>query len=397
MENLRTSGGSVNRLFTKSLASGDVGYLITMPNNILTKPEKKWLDFVKEYTTKYNVPPTVERLESEFSDYMPVYTVDPLGDVYIQEVGQRRNTLVREFLIKEQGNLQDGADPYTAILELTERLSVPTTQIVNASDFDISEFTRMAKRHNFGFEYIDEITGGMTEGDLVYLFGRPGSGKTSVLINWIAKWAIQGLNILVISNEIRYNDFMFKILATISGVDQTSKRKGALSNTDLSLLRIAQNLLAVNNNLHVVTHPVTNVSNITSLLAERKVDILCIDGVYLMSPSGKPSSDWKDLAEVSRSLKQIANSNSICVVGVIQGSRVNENGLTSAGVAGTDAFLQDADILFGVQKNSVSPGERLVDFECVKNRSGVPGAVTLTMSYPLFDVWENDGDSKIRS
>ena len=49
-------------------------------------------------------------------------------------------------------------------------------------------------------------------------------------------------------------------------------------------------------------------------------------------------------------------------------------------------------------KNSVSPGERLVDFlECVKNRSGVPGAVTLTMSYPLFDVWENDGDSKIRS
>jgi replicative DNA helicase len=165
----------------------------------------------------------------------------------------------------------------------------------------------------------------------------------------------------------------------------------------LSLLRIAQNLLSVNNNLHVVTHPVTNVSNITALLAERKVDILCIDGVYLMSPSGKPSSDWKDLAEVSRSLKQIANSNSICVVGVIQGSRVNESGLTSAGVAGTDAFLQDADILFGVQKNSVSPGERLVDFECVKNRSGVPGAVTLTMSYPLFDVWENDGDSKIRS
>ena len=43
MENLRTSGGSVNRLFTKSLASGDVGYLITMPNNILTKPEKKWV------------------------------------------------------------------------------------------------------------------------------------------------------------------------------------------------------------------------------------------------------------------------------------------------------------------------------------------------------------------
>ena len=43
-----------------------------------------------------------------------------------------------------------------------------------------------------------------------------------------------------------------------------------------------------------------------------------------MSPSGKPSSDWKDLAEVSRSLKQIANSNSICVVGVFKGQKLTK-------------------------------------------------------------------------
>lgn len=380
----------MNKLFTKSLVVGDVGYLITMPNIILTKPELKWVKFIREYVAKYNTPPTVERLEKEFSDFMPVHTVDPLGDVYTQEIGQRRNTLVREYLIKEQDNLRDGADPYTSILELTNRLSVPSTQIVDVSEYDISEFARKAKRHNFGFEYIDEITGGMTEGDLVYLFGRPGSGKTSVLINWISRWAIQGLNVLVVSNEIRYNDFMFKILATIAGVDQSSKRRGNLSNADLTMMRVAQNILSTKNNLHVVTHPVTNVGDIAALLSERQVDILCIDGVYLMSPTGRASSDWKDLAEVSRSLKQTANSHSISVVGVIQGSRVNDNGLTASGVAGTDAFLQDADILFGVQKNSASPGTRLVDFECVKNRAGVAGSVTLTMSYPYFDVWEND-------
>lgn len=380
----------MNKLITRSLVNGDVGYLITMPNNILTKPEQKWIKFVRDYVVQYNVPPTVERLETEFPDFLPVHTVDPLGDVFIQDVGHRRNTLVREYLIKEQGNLQDGTDPYTSIVELTKRLAVPTTQIADVADYDITEFTRKTKRHNFGFEHVDEITGGMTEGDLVYLFGRPGSGKTSVLINWIAKWAIQGLNILVISNEIRYNDFMFKILATISEVDQGAKRRGTLTNTDLTKLRIAQKILAAKNNLHVVTHPVSNVNDVTALLSEKEVDILCIDGVYLMSPSGRQSSDWKDLAEVSRSLKQLANTQNISVVGVIQGSRVNENGLTAAGVAGTDAFLQDADILFGVQKSSASPGERTVDFECVKNRAGVAGSVNLTMSYPFFDVWEMD-------
>lgn len=380
----------MNKLFTKSLGEGNVGYLVTMPDNVLTKPEKKWLKFVREYLIEFNTPPTVERMEKEFSDFIPVHTVDPLGDVYNQEIGQRRNTLVREFLIKEQGNLQDGADPYKAIVELTKNLAVPTTQIVDASEFDISEYSRLAKRHGFGFEYIDEITGGMTEGDLVYLFGRPGSGKTSVLVNWIVKWSLQGLNVMVISNEIRYNDLMFKIHASIAGVDQSAKRRGTLSDADLKMIRAAQNYLSVKKNLSVVTHPVTNVGDITALLGERKVDILCIDGVYLMSPTGRPSSDWKDLAEVSRALKQIANNHSISIVGVIQGSRVNENGLTAAGVAGTDAFLQDADILFGVQKNSAAPGERTVDFECVKNRAGVPGSVTLTMTYPVFSVWEND-------
>ena len=85
----------MNKLFTKSLSEGNVGYLITMPDIILTKPENKWLKFVKEYIVSYNTPPTVERLEKEFSDFIPVHTVDPLGDVYVQEVGQRRNTRTR--------------------------------------------------------------------------------------------------------------------------------------------------------------------------------------------------------------------------------------------------------------------------------------------------------------
>jgi replicative DNA helicase len=380
----------VNKLFTKSLECNSIGFLISMPQQLFTKSELKWLGFVRDFTLKYSVPPTVERLEREFSDFLRVTSSDPLEDIYYQEVGHRRNTLTREALIKNSELLKDGEDPYSFIADLTKNLAVPTSEIIDASVFDVTEYMRSTRRYNFGFPYVDDITGGITEGDLVYLFGRPGSGKTSVLIDLIAKWAVQGLNVLVISNEIKYVDLMYKVHATIAGVDQTAKRKGALSNEDILKIRAAQNILAINNNLQIVRHPVTNVGQIIPLLTERKIDILCIDGVYLMSPSGKPSSDWKDLAEVSRFLKQTANNMGISIVGVIQGSRVNENGITAAGVAGTDAFLQDADILFGVEKESIAPGERVVGFKCVKNRNGIAGNVTLTITFPLFSVTENE-------
>lgn len=380
----------MNKLFTKSLEVRTISFLVTMPQKMYTKSEYKWLEFIKEFTLKYGEPPTVDRLEREFPDFLRVTTADPLEDVYMQEVGYRRNTLTREALIKNSDLLKEGDDPYNFIKELTANLEVPTSEIIDASIFDVTEYMRSSKRYEFGFPYVDEITGGITEGDLVYLFGRPGSGKTSILIDLIAKWSMQGLNILVISNEIKYVDLMYKIHATIAGVDQTAKRKGSLTDDDILKIRAAQNLLSVNNNLKVVRHPVTNVGQIIPLLTERKIDILCIDGVYLMSPSGKPSSDWKDLAEVSRFLKQTANNMGISIVGVIQGSRVNENGITAAGVAGTDAFLQDADILFGVEKEMTGPGERIVGFKCVKNRNGVAGNVSLTITFPVFSVTENE-------
>lgn len=378
----------MNKLITKSLEEKSVNLLLTMPEAILNRPEKRWITFIKTFVASYNTPPTIDRLEKEFNDFIPVQEEGPLFDIYLQEIAQRRNAITREEIIRHQETLRNGDDPYNFILDLTSRLSVPTSSITEASSFDVTEYLRKSKRYSFGFEHIDTLTGGAIDGDLIYLFGRPGSGKTSVLIKFIVKWALEGHNILVVSNEIRYVDLMFKVHATIAGVDQTSKRRGSLSSEDISKIRVAQHILSINKNLSIVTHPVSNVNDLSAIVNEKKVDIVCIDGVYLMSPTGKQSSDWKDLTEVSRSLKQLANNKSILVVGVVQGSRVNENGLSAAGVAGTDAFLQDTDILFGIQKESATPLERTVHFECIKNRNGSPGAVSLVMRFPHFDCWE---------
>lgn len=380
----------MNKLITQCLEEQNVSFLMSLPVKVLNKSEIKWIDFIKQYVLLYNVPPTVERLEKEFNDFIRAKSSDPLGDTYVQEVGKRRNTLTRESLIKNQGLLTNGDDPFNFINSLVKELEVPSEEILSAADFDATEYMRKYRRNYFGLPYIDDITGGISDGDLVYLFGRPGSGKTSVLIHLIARWALQGLNVLVVSNEIKYVDLMYKIHATIAGVDQSAKRKGTLTTKDISKIRIAQNILSVSNNLFVVKHPVNSVYSITPLLSERKVDVLCIDGVYLMSTNGKASSDWQELTEVSRYLKQTANNMNMSIVGVVQGSRASENGVTASGVAGSDAFLQDADILLGIEKEGVSVGYRTVGLKCVKNRNGIPGNCSLSISFPIFSVWENE-------
>ena len=131
------------------------------------------------------------------------------------------------------------------------------------------------------------------------------------------------------------------------------------------------------------------VTEVQGLLSD-ETDILCIDGVYFMSYSGTSSSDWKELTEVSRMLKQIATKRKIGVVGVIQANRSAENTTGLGSAAGTDAFTQDSDLLLGVNPSGFFNGGRTMNVISNKNRNGSPIATTINVSFPVVRLWENE-------
>lgn len=373
----------MNRLIGKSLEISVLDYILQIPPTMQTKQEIKWISWIRNYFNDFGSPPTIERFCNEFTDFVFVESKDPIADVFAMEIGLRRNTIMREWVIANTEELKDGKDPYNKLVEVIGKLQVPSRQIVSAENYDVSRFFDSVTMYKTGFKSLDENSGGIGKGDLVYIFGRPGSGKTTLLLSMIVKWILDGTNVVVISNEIRYEDIVFKLYAQMVGVDISAKRRNALTEIDKKKLLVAKHFLQINKNLRVVKGAISDVSQVSNFIDE-KTEILAIDGAYLMSKS----PDWKDLTSVSNTLRTISNNAGIAIVGVIQANRgaTEKTGLDN--VAGSDSFTQDADIILGVNPAGLITGGRSVNILSSKNRHGVPVQFSLNVTLPIVNMWE---------
>lgn len=376
----------MNRLIGKSLVVSVIDFIMQVPPAMQTKQESKWFDWIKKYFNDYGSPPTLDRFCSEFPDFVYIESKDPLPDVFAMEIGSRRNTLVREWVIANSEELREGKDPYKKLNEVIEKLQVPSQQVIAAENFDVSSFFNSVKMYKTGFKSLDENSGGIGKGDLVYIFGRPGSGKTTLLLSMIVKWILDGTHVVVISNEIRYEDIIFKLYAQMVGVDVSAKRRNALTDVDKKKLLIAKNLLHESKNLRVVKGAIKDVAQVASFIDE-KTEVLAIDGAYLMSKS----PDWKDLTNVSNTLRTISNNSGVAIIGVIQANRgaTEKTGLDN--VAGSDSFTQDADIILGVNPAGLITGGRTINILSSKNRHGIPIQFSLNVTLPIVNMWEEEG------
>lgn len=373
----------MNKLLTKSLQEGNIDFVLQIPPNLLSRQETKWFVWCKEYFQKFGVAPSLERFCNEFSDFVEILTIDPLEDVYENEVASRRNSMIRDWILSKSDEIRSGKDPYAELKQFVDSLSIPSSEIIDGGNVDLSLFTEKSITYKTGFQTIDERAGGFSRGDLVYIFGRPGSGKTSLLISLVCTWITQGINVTLISNEIRYDDILFRVYAQIAGVDISGKRGGTLTSTDVKRLLIAKNFLVAHRNLTVVKHPVKDVNTLTSFIS-KETQVLAIDGAYLMSKS----PDWKDLTNVSNTLKNISNSYGITIVGVIQANRAAAEKTNLENVAGSDSFTQDADIIIGVNPAGLIEGGRIVNLLSSKNRHGIPVDCALNITFPIVRMWE---------
>ena len=231
---------------------------------------------------------------------------------------------------------------------------------------------------------VDDYYGFELSGDGLFLLEDfTVTHNTTLLFSMIVSWVLTGKRVVVISNEIRYEDVLFKLYAHMAGIEQSAKRKNAITEIDKKRLLIVKNFLGVNKNLRIIKKPVHNVKQISSFI-ENDTDIVAIDGAYLMSKS----PDWKDLTEVSNALRGISNNYGVAIVGVIQANRsaAEKTGLES--VAGSDSFTQDADILLGVNNAGAIVGGRTVNILSAKNRHGIPLQFSVNFKLPVLYSWE---------
>ena len=335
----------MNKLITSSLLEGNVNYLTRFNLKLLNIIEIRYIDWIADYVSRYSKPPTLARFKTEFSTFVEIKSKEPLADLFQQEIVKKKNLYFRQKVMELEEELVKGSDPTDLVKHLNEIFTITVADVISNKTYDRATYFEKKESLPFFVPFLDRFLGGISPGDLVFITGRPGSNKTTFCEQMISLWALVGYKILYVTNENAPQEIMPKLDAFQSGFNPINYRYGTW--TDEDKLRVDASIYlqgTVEGAIEIVRDPVTQTKEIEALIKSIEPDIVIVDGTYLMSESGHLTGDWKVLQEVSRNLKRIARRTRTGILGIIQAARTAENTKVERDMlAGTDAFLQDAD------------------------------------------------------
>ncbi len=149
----------------------------------------------------------------------------------LEEASKKNDGQIGDLLIKHQRYVED-------IFNLQPNRDKTIGKILDEANKAIKEGSNIIE---FGIPFLDHSAGGMTRGELTVLGGRPGHGKTTLMLN-IAKSLInQGLRVLIFNREMTNIESIKKLMVMESRW---------LKYTDLRKRNIAQEVFDEVDKLH---------------------------------------------------------------------------------------------------------------------------------------------------
>ena len=135
-----------------------------------------------------------------------------------------RQIVVQAEKVKEEA-LANNSDIYSVIVNahslFGELISLQPSKTQDIEDMikDTLESikNKSTKLIKTGYPNIDKYSGGLTRGEITIIGGRPGHGKTTVMVNLLAKAIEQGQRAMFFSRELPNSELLKKILCLESG------------------------------------------------------------------------------------------------------------------------------------------------------------------------------------
>jgi len=210
-----------------------------------------------------------------------------------------------------------------------------------------------------GFTTLDEMTGGLHDGDLVVVAGRPSMGKTALAMNIAEFVAVdKKIPVGVFSIEMSKEQLALRLLCSRARISQHLLRTGRLKDSEWQRLTIAADPLG-DADLFIDDSPTLSSLEVRAkarrLKAQYNIGLVIVDYIQMMHGAGRIENRQQEIAMISRALKTLAKELDIPVIAVSQLSRMVEmrggdkrpqlSDLRESG-----AIEQDADVVMFVYR-----------------------------------------------
>jgi replicative DNA helicase len=248
-----------------------------------------------------------------------------------------------------------------------------------------------------GFDDLDQLTGGMSPGDLVLIAARPSMGKTSLAMNMAEHVAlVKQKPVAIFSMEMQKAAIAQRCLSSISGAGLRKIRDSwTIQDNDWTLL--SAGIARLNQSpLFIDDTPALTISSIRSralrLVSELSDEFpgglgaIVVDYIQLMGVDGRSDDNRNGQIEViSRGLKQLAKELGIPVFALSQlnrncDSRPNKRPVMSD-LRDSGSLEQDADLILFLYRDEVynkeSVDKGVAELIIGKQRNGALGVVRL--------------------
>lgn len=244
-----------------------------------------------------------------------------------------------------------------------------------------------------GFSELDHVTAGLEGGDLVYLGGRPGLGKTSLATNVacnLALAAAQGgpaQGALLFSLEMPRDQIAQRVICAEAHVDLLSLRRGQLTPEEWDAFDDAQAQLAgypfaVDDTSGLTVAEVLSRARVQQVeWAKKGIRLALVVVDYLQLLRGRAGKKYgtreAEVADISKDLKEMAKALGVPVLCLAQLSRACEKETRvprMSDIRDSGQAEQDADQIWFLHRDKQTP-RGATDVHLAKVRQGEPGKI----------------------
>jgi replicative DNA helicase len=246
-----------------------------------------------------------------------------------------------------------------------------------------------------GFANLDLLLAGMQPSDLLIVAGRPGIGKTSLLLSIARQVAkLHQKHIAVLTLETSREQLAQRLVAQEIGIETQRIRSGRLEANEWQSMTQAVDSLK-NAHLFLDDTPAVTVQQMRSkcrrLHMENRLDLVVVDYLQLLSGGERFENRVQEVSYVTRQLKVMACELNVPVLAAAQLSRAVEQRADKRPVLSdlreSGSIEMDADVVMLLYRPEDPEISDQVEIIVAKHRNGPTGSVRLVFrkSIAMFE------------